>query len=141
MGRRAAPLALLALLLATPGLAAQAGEPAEFETSFMMVNQHLCPPENMDELMELAETQLGPALEQLKQDGHISEWGIMTHAWGDEYNFNFYFITDDMERFVTGAWPALLEVSNELDPEWFDRWAPLCDMHKDNLYNVRNYGS
>lgn len=132
--------ALLTILVLAPSAQAQIGQSQELQTSFMMLNQHVCPPQNMEQVMDFARQQLAPALAQMKAAGEISEWGILTHAWGDEYNFNFYLITADIDRFVSTAWPSLVARTTELDPDWYDRFAPLCTMHKDNLYTVHSDG-
>ena len=104
----------------------------------MMLNQQQCPENNMGAIMDIVESVLAPSLSELEEEGSIDDWGVLTHAWGDEYNFNFYMVTQN-ERAFLDAWDSLITKSNEADPEWYDKLTPLCVAHKDNMYTLRDY--
>lgn len=61
----------------------------ESETSSSMMNQHACPGEGFEGMMEVTEARFGPTLSELRDEGMIQDRGVLTHAWGDGYNFNF----------------------------------------------------
>lgn len=127
--------AALAALLLAPTASAQDDD---LETRFMMLNQHMCPPQNMAAVMELTREALAPALAAGEEAGEIDDWGVLTHSWGDEWNFNFYIVTEDHRAFLD-AWSSFVGRMNETRPGWFDELAPLCTMHKDNLYVHHDY--
>lgn len=117
-------------------------EPADtMQTQFVMLNQNTCPGENMEELVELFETDLAPVFSEMEEEGEINDWGLLTHAWGDEYNFNFFVITDSHRAFVD-AWDSFIERSQEASPEGQERFFELCEgnKHKDNMYMLHKPG-
>lgn len=128
--------AALTALLVTPTALAQG---VEIDSRFMMLNQHVCPPENMGAVMDFVESTMAPALAATEEAGEIDDWGVLTHNWGDEWNFNFYIVAEDHRAFLD-AWEALVGRLNEARPGWYDEFAPLCTMHKDNLYTLNDYG-
>lgn len=129
-------IALVGVLIAAP--TTLQAQDAEMRTRFMMLNQHQCSEANMDDVMEIVDNVLAPSLSALEEEGSIDDWGILRHAWGDEYNFNFFMVTEDHRAFLD-AWSSLLEMSSDADPEWYDRFTPLCVAHKDNMYLLRDY--
>lgn len=134
-------LFLASLWLASPIYAQEvpAEEERELQTEFMMLNQHVCPYDNMDEMMTLAEEEIAPILDEMQAEGEISDWGILTHAWGDEYNFNFFVVADDQRTFLD-AFDLFGERSAERETDWIEEWESLCTMHKDNMYTLHRYG-
>lgn len=128
--------ALVCFLIGVP--ATIQAQDAEMQTRFMMLNQHQCPSENMEAILDLMEDVFAPSLSELQGEGAVHDWGILTHAWGDEYNFNFYMVTESHHSFVE-AWDSLMTKTEEIDPEWFDKFAPLCVAHKDNMYTLHRY--
>lgn len=121
----------LALVFTVPLASAQDGE---FETSFMMFNQHQC--SDLGGAMEIADDLQRPILNELRAEGMIQDWGVLTHAWGDEWNFNFYIVADDHASWLS-AWQELVRRMNERDSDWFERFGSMCHSHKDNLYTLR----
>lgn len=105
------------------------------QTRFMMVNQHIC--DDMAGAMEMSETLFAPALAEMEADGVIHDWGFLTHAWGDEWNFNWYMVTDDHASFLE-AWADMFERVSARDADWFARFDPMCQEHKDNLYSLHD---
>lgn len=136
-------IAMFAALLLVPEAHAQEEPQEEAEdtpsTQFVMFNQNKCPGENMERVMELVESNAAPILRELEEEGEIATWGILRHAWGDEYNFNWYIITDSHRDFVD-AWELFVERSQERHPEAVEELRELCDDHKDNLYTLHRPG-
>ena len=134
-------LTFVSLMLVSPAFGQEAmnneDEP-ERETTFMMLNQNVCPQENMSEVADIWDESLAPILNEMRNEGEIIDWGILTHHWGDEYNFNFFIETDDHAGFVE-VWSEFVERSQEKAPEAFEQLAPLCTLHKDNLYTLHRY--
>ena len=42
-------------------------------------------------------------VDAMVDEGTINAWGIVTHNWGDEWNWNWYMFTKDHATFVS-AW-------------------------------------
>ena len=123
-------LLLAALLLIV--LPASAQE-AERETGFMMMNQHACPGDGFEGMMDVFETKTGPILNELRDEDMIQDWGLLTHAWGDEYNFNFYMIADNHRAWLD-AWGQMVSRMNDRHEGWGEMVSNYCTFHKDNLY-------
>ena len=127
---------LLTLCSAPAALAQEDG--AEHDTRYFMMNQHVCPGEGLDGMMESVETMMGPIMGELRDEGMIDDWGVLTHAWGDEYNFNFYMIADDHEAWLA-AWGEMVGRMNERHEGWAGDLSEYCTMHKDNLYTLHSW--
>lgn len=126
-------LLLSALLLGALPASAQ-----ESETSFFMMNQHACPGEGFAGMMEITETKTGPIMSELREEGMIQDWGLLTHAWGDEYNFNFYMIAESHGAWLA-AWQEMMRRMNERHEGWVDEVSNYCTFHKDNLYTRHHW--
>lgn len=124
--------AMLAALL-TFSISSGVAQDVEFNRSFVMMNQHQC--DDMAGVMDMMSTTIGPVLDELDEEEIIFTWGVMTHAWGDEWNFNWYMITENHAGFVT-AWSEFVSRVTERDPDWFEKFDPMCREHKDNLYTL-----
>ena len=126
------PVMLLVLL--TLSVSSGIAQDVEFERSFVMLNQNQC--DDMAGVLDIVRTTTGPVLDELKEEGLIDNWGLLTHAWGDEWNFNWFMVTENHAGFLT-AWSELISRVNERDPDWFEKFDPMCREHKDNLYTLR----
>lgn len=128
--RRIALLGIM-LLCAHP-LAAQ----AERETGFMVHQWLICPAQHMDEVNQLTD-RLVPILDQLRQEGMIRAWYDVRHAWGDEWNYGFISVVDSHRAWLD-FWSEYLRRVDEAEADVFPRVLELCELHKDNLYSIRN---
>ena len=89
-------------------------------------------------------TYMKPAAQEMVEEGMITNWGLMVHSWGDEWN---------VVSHMSGSDPAaLMEANGELNNrtgaraeaggEDMDMPAPLvryCTNHKDNFYTNAIY--
>ena len=124
--------AMLAVLL-TFSISSGVAQDVEFDRGFLMFNQNQC--DDMAGVMDMMRTTMGPILNELEDEELIANWGVLTHSWGDEWNFNWWVSTGDHAGFVV-AWGELVSRLNERDPDWFEEFGPMCQKHKDNLYTV-----
>jgi hypothetical protein len=131
-------LPLLALLVLAPQTTQAQDAPRERQTGFMMMNQHVCPLQGLGRVHEITDTYITPIFEEMRQAGEIRSWGFLDHAWGDEWNFNFYVITENRETFFN-AWNSFMRRAEERHPGIGLEFASLCTMHRDNLYVVRDH--
>lgn len=98
-------------------------------------SQNKCPYENLSELDQLMDETFAPALDQMVADGAFTGWGLLEHAWGDEWNWNIWYSAESHGAFVEG-WATYVAHLNENHPGWSQRTLGLCTDHKDNIYRV-----
>jgi len=123
-------------MLVAPVVQAQQDQP-ELQAGYFMLNQYVCPLHVAAEASEQMQELMVPVWRELQNEGLLRTAGFLTHDWGDEWNVNFYMVTEDRDTFFQ-AWGELMSRLTERYPGWFERIAPLCTMHKDNLYNVHS---
>ena len=78
-----------------------------------------------------------PIMNELVDEGKLLGWGQLNHAWGDEWNVNFYYITESQSAFIE-FWEEFIKRLSERHPGSYEVWAPLIKAHKDNMYSVRH---
>ena len=78
-----------------------------------------------------------PILKELIDEGILMGCGQLNHAWGDEWNLNFYYITESHSDFVI-FWNEFVKRVSERHPGFYKIWAPLIKNHKDNMYSVKH---
>ena len=104
---------------------------------FFLFNQNKVANENVAKLNALQDSLFAPILNELVKEGKLLGWGQLMHAWGDEWNYNFYFITENHRGFLD-FWSEYVNRLNKRFPGWFDKLAPLFTDHKDNMYSIRS---
>ena len=123
-------LTLFLLLLCT-AVVVQAQD-ARPEPQFMVVNQNQVAMKDFGDMMKMwFET----AVPELKGKGMLKDYGLMQHAWGDEWNYNFYFVTDSHESFLE-FWDAYMKGVTEKDPELAQNYLSKIKAHRDNMYTL-----
>ncbi len=86
-----------------------------------------------DLIEEMREVGL-PIAQEMVDDGSLFVSGMMTHAWGDEWNVMFYTATPDGMPFIDTA-EELNDRQNEaFGDESGARFLENCSEHKDNIY-------
>ena len=81
-----------------------------------------------------------PVLDELVRERRLMGWGVLGHAWGDEWNYVIYYTAADLQTF-DAAWRELVARVERRDPGLFGRITPLCSEHRDNIYSVRRLGA
>ncbi len=128
-------MVLLSCLFVAPASLAQdtvsdASESAR-KTSFMMLNQSVC--SDVSSMMTRTESTFAPIMNALRDEGAIEDWGLLTHAWGDEYNWNWYIVAENHQAWLD-AWRQIVQRVQAADPQFMASVTASCTMHKDNLY-------
>lgn len=113
--------------------AAQEGEGAE--PNVVTVRYFKCPLDHQGEAVEMLNTGWRPIVEEMIEEGHFVDYGILTHAWGDEWNVMDYFVSTDLVSFHEGISEAFQRAGERL-PEPETPFGELCPYHKDNHYFV-----
>ncbi|MCB2205834.1 hypothetical protein KQI65_13905 [bacterium] len=123
---------LLGLLLTTAIYAQEADSP---EPVFLVVNQNQVDMKDMAALRTMWFERAVPILEEMKKEGLVLNYGLFTHAWGDEWNFNFFFVTKTHEDFLK-AWDEYIDRLQAAHPDTFMEWVSKIKSHKDNMYTM-----
>lgn len=110
--------------------AAAAGQPGT-----MVFSQNKCPQQNVSQARALIDSTFAPVLDELVQEKKLAGWGMLGHAWGDEWNLVIYYTAASHRAFVD-AWEQAIARTNQRFPGAFARLTPLCSEHKDNIYSV-----
>lgn len=123
---------LLGLLFATVTYAQDGNRP---EPVFLVVNQNQVAMTDMGAMSTMWFEKAVPVLDKMKEDGFVLDFGLFTHAWGDEWNFNFYIVTKSHEDFLK-AWDEYMKRMGEQHPDSFQEWVSKVKAHKDNMYTM-----
>ncbi len=96
-----------------------------------------CPFGGLGEAISLANDDVRPVAQSVIDDGMWIDWGILTHAWGDDWNLLIYTTATDRNAFFAG-WDEYIRRLGETDPEGevTEQFFALCPEHKDNIYGV-----
>jgi hypothetical protein len=80
-------------------------------------------------------------MEDLKDEGMIQGYGILTHAWGDEWNLMDWFSVENMHAFHEAWSEATRRIgewaeANDPEGEGLAKFTKVCKSHKDNVYQI-----
>lgn len=78
-----------------------------------------------------------PILNSFVDSKMLLSWGQFNHAWGDEWNFNIWYVVKDMNAFDK-FWEEYINQISEKQPEAFKQLRELFQEHKDNIYTIMN---
>lgn len=102
-------------------------------TDWMVVTYYRCDLGTVDDLNDVVQDDLGPVADEMIEEGHITEWGLLNHGWGDLWNFNVYYVAPDIEEFMP-FWYEFMETIEERSPGWLELIQEHCHDHKDTIY-------
>ena len=80
-----------------------------------------------------------PILEDLREEGMISAWFELRHGWGDEWNVGTVTVAESHRAWLD-FWSEFLSRVRAADPDLVAHMIASCELHKDNMYSVRNMG-
>lgn len=116
-------------------LATQGGVPGD--DPMMVVSYWKCNYAYVGDLVEgVAETGL-PVAQQMVDDGDLFAYGMMTHAWGDEWNVMFYTATHDEASFMQKTSDLQSEQFEAMGSDMIAGFLENCHDHRDNIYSMR----
>ena len=93
-------------------------------------------PEVRMQHIQIVDSVFAPILKQLADEGSLLGWGQFNHAWGDEWNVNFWYVTKDANSFHS-FWDEYMKRVREQHPESW-KIVEYFQAHKDNMYVIRN---
>jgi hypothetical protein len=94
-------------------------------------------PARVDSLATIA---FYPVLEDLVREGRLLGWGVLTHNWGDEWNYIIYYTAANTAAFHS-AWDELIRRVRQRRPNFMADFTPYCTEHKDSIYGVMRVGA
>ncbi len=89
------------------------------------------------EVNNLVDSIFAPILNELVDEGMLDGWGQFNHAWADEWNLNFWYVTKDMSSF-DAFWNEYVKRVSDRHPDAFGSVVKYFKAHKDNMYIIRN---
>jgi len=125
-------IVLMAFLILSEKGFAQNDERPLLITSFNMVQMS-----DMGKVNKMVDSVFAPILNELVNEGFLNSWGQFTHAWGDEWNLNFWYIVKDMTSFDK-FWDEYVTRVNKKNPGSFANTTKYFQAHKDNIYSIRS---
>lgn len=112
---------------------------AQNATEWVVFSQNKCHSEYLDDLSKSTEEKWAPVLNEVVAEGKWIRWGILQHAWGDEWNWNIYYVAENSAAFFEG-WNLMINKMKEKYPDFMEETQKFCFEHKDNMY-VQRFGS
>ena len=103
------------------------------QTVTVVVSQNKCKMNRLEELQQMVENNGKAILNDLVEQGKLYDWGVMTHSWGDEYNWVVFYVAESEAKFLE-AWEEFITKSRENDPEFAEKLWEICWEHKDSMY-------
>lgn len=127
----------LVVLLLTPffGFAQDNAEPEQI----VVISQNMVPLSQMGRYVELMKQYWAPAFDKLVDEDKLDSWGLLTHAWGDEWNVVVHYSAKDFATFES-AWEEGIADFVANTPEEINAEAiNLIQAHKDGIYTEQYY--
>lgn len=126
-------LLLTAFLLALPGTGSAQQQPPQ--PGIIVVSYQKCHIATLDELNAYFRRHSAPILNALVREGRLLGWGVLEHAWGDEWNNVVYYLARDLQTFHA-AFNEYFGRLMQSDPNVMQAFGGFCSEHKDNIYSV-----
>lgn len=127
--RRSTLMAVVSLFLAG-GLAAQQEE--EAPAPMIAASYYQCAPDEVQPIIDA----WSQAFQQLQDQGLLLGWGVLQHAWADEWNLVAYRTVTDLSA-LQASLEAQGPIMESVDPDLPAKMQAACNgMHKDNIYWV-----
>ncbi len=104
---------------------------------WVVISQNMVALQDVAKVNKLTDSITVPIMKELIDEGKLLGWGQLNHAWGDEWNVNFYYVTESQKAFLE-FWSEFIKRINERHPGSYQEWAPLIKAHKDNMYFIRH---
>ena len=133
MQGKAALLLLATVLFAGP---AEAQEPQQQPTDGVVVSLNMCNFGAVEELNQMVRQHWAPVLDRAVREGNLSGWGVLTHMWGDEYNWVVYYAGPNAGTLSQRVSALLGEIFGAMPGDAMSRFGGMCTAHKDNIYAV-----
>jgi len=126
----------LTILFAVNFSVAQETENTPTKPGWFVMSQNMVSLSDVSELNVLSDSLFVPILSELVDEGKLLSYGLLDHAWGDEWNYNVYYVTKDHAAFIEFFNEYVKRVT-EKHPDALPKVISLIKAHKDNMYSIR----
>ena len=103
------------------------------QNNVFVFSQNKCYFQHQDEMQDVFKEKNAPILDALVKEGKLVDWGVLTHSWGDEWNWNIYYVAEDLNKFHEAFGEYFTKV-REQDPDLMEKLGKWCFEHKDSMY-------
>lgn len=124
---------IVLMFIASANLFGQESE----QPTWLVVSQNMVPLSKVETVNKMIDSVSVPILNELVDEGMLSGWGQFNHAWGDEWNVNFWYVAQSQSAFVV-FWDEFVNRVRERHPGAFGEIVQYFQAHKDNMYVIRN---
>lgn len=131
----------LVVLLLTPffGFAQDSDDSKKEHKPTVVISQNIVPLSQVGRYVEITKEYWAPAFDKLVDEGKLFSWGLITHAWGDEWNVVVHYVAKDFAAFES-AWNEGVNAFFESAPEEVnDEMINMIKAHKDGIYTGQHY--
>jgi len=105
------------------------------EQPLLVVSFNMVPLGDIGKVNKMVDSVFTPILKELVDEGMINSFGQFNHAWGDEWNVNFWYTTKDMASFDK-FWDEYVSRASTRHPGSFAATTKYFQAHKDNIYTI-----
>jgi hypothetical protein len=124
---------IVLMFIASANLFGQKSE----QPSWLVISQNMVRLTDVGTVNQLTDSIAVPILNELVAEGMLDSWGQFNHAWGDEWNVNFWYVTESQSAFAK-FWDEYVTRVSERYPGAFGEIVQYFQAHKDNMYVIRN---
>ena len=128
---------LMLILLATFSTVIGQEEKKDDGPKWLVFSQNMVPMKYVSNVNKMSDSIFVPILKELANEGLLFSFGQLNHAWGDEWNVNFYYITQDQDSF-NKFWKEYIKRIRDKHPNSFQDIIKYFTAHKDNMYSIQN---
>lgn len=114
-------------------VAQQQQQPAQ--PGVVVVSYQMCAFDKLPEVNQYWKQTAGPILDEQVRQGKLMGWGVLEHAWGDEWNNVIYYTARDLNTFHSAFGEVFAQLMKK-EPNLMQRFSTWCTAHKDNIYSI-----
>src|SRR5688572_24998649 len=93
-------VAVVNLLTPVALAAQQPSQQQQAQPGIVVVSSQKCRFTALNEISQLMRQTGAPILDDLVRQGKLMGWGVLEHAWGDEWNNIIYYTARDLNTFT-----------------------------------------
>jgi len=90
---------------------------------------------DLEEWIDIYHEHTLPILQQLQEEGVITNWGLQQHSTGGEYNLRFAILAEEWDKYDQ-FWGEYLGGLEERSEEASARWSAMIQDHNDEIWNI-----
>jgi len=135
MFRKSLGLAVFAVFaLPLAALAQEAGDGDASPRSTLVISSWKCDIGHIGDIVAAVDSISRPVYMAMKEEGLVISWGTYFHDWADEWNVNFYTVTEDKAAFFAAQAEAGRRIEAIVGPDAPSPVADYCTSHKDGIF-------